>query len=204
MELKFKMNETISKLTSTTYTYTASGLEFNTQTPNIKDINIKDIGISLGNLCRYGGHTFRFYSVAEHSCLLFDFATKNFSKEIAVHALLHDTAEAYIGDIITPLKNKIFIKDINDKLIPIKDLEEQILKLIFKKLNFNYSSQIENIVKEIDLRIVLDESAQALNPKPTNWPIHKNPKYTPLNVTLNFWKPKEATKQFEKRLEIIL
>jgi hypothetical protein len=38
--------------------------------PNAADVYLFDIAHALSNLCRYGGHAQRFYSVAEHSVLL--------------------------------------------------------------------------------------------------------------------------------------
>src|SRR4051794_36829357 len=66
-------------------------------------ILITDIFHSLAMQCRYNGHTAYFYSVAQHCWLL--------SLVVPAHlqrvALLHDAAEAYIGDIVAPLKDEM-------------------------------------------------------------------------------------------------
>lgn len=66
------------------------------------DIDIRDIAHSLSMLCRFGGHTNRFYSVAEHSvrCRM-ECHEDKFIQQVV---LLHDAAEAYTGDMIRPLK----------------------------------------------------------------------------------------------------
>lgn len=70
----------------------------------------EDIAHSLSQLCRFTGHTPKFYSVAEHSCLVHDAIMSDHplaGDELAMAGLLHDAAEAYIGDIATPLKRKL-------------------------------------------------------------------------------------------------
>jgi 5'-deoxynucleotidase YfbR-like HD superfamily hydrolase len=66
-------------------------------------INITDIAHALSHSCRYNGHTSEFYSIAQHSCLIADLA----EDRDAQWALLHDAAEAYMGDLVSPLKRAI-------------------------------------------------------------------------------------------------
>lgn len=63
-------------------------------------IRLDDIAHALSQICRYGGHAMFPYSVAQHSVLtasLVPFA-------MGLEALMHDAAEAYIGDMVRPLK----------------------------------------------------------------------------------------------------
>lgn len=81
---------------------------FNTLSGTIVDINhidssmihIDDISNALSKINRFGGHTSAFYSVAQHSVLVAHMAPDHLKKA----ALLHDAAEAYLGDVIAPLK----------------------------------------------------------------------------------------------------
>jgi len=84
---------------------THSGISFNLMNPDPDLIEIEDIAHALAHICRFTGHTRVFYSVAEHSvrtslcdCI---------PKEHALEALLHDAAEAYIGDVSSPLKAQL-------------------------------------------------------------------------------------------------
>lgn len=68
--------------------------------PRVEDIVIDDIAHSLARICRYNGHVHEHYSVAQHSVLVSDIL----EPELKMLGLLHDAAEAYIGDVIRPLK----------------------------------------------------------------------------------------------------
>ena len=74
---------------------TYTGERFWPLDPRIEDIHIRDISMALGKLCRYGGHTIFFYSVAEHSVLVSEYVPE----EYALWGLLHDASEAYLSDI---------------------------------------------------------------------------------------------------------
>lgn len=77
-----------------------SGNKVNLQAISRDDIDIRDIAWGLGRTLRYAGHIREDYSVALHSIIMSYIVPKKYAKE----ALLHDAAEAYIGDIIWPVK----------------------------------------------------------------------------------------------------
>lgn len=102
----------------TTYT----GRRFYVLSATADDILIEDIAHALSNICRYGGHCKIFYSVAEHCVRLSMMVEGQRSKLLA---LLHDAAEAYIGDIPTLLKHYW--------LPQVLDVEARLLDLILSK-----------------------------------------------------------------------
>lgn len=84
---------------------TYTGRKFWPLDPLAEEVHIEDIAHALSVICRFGGHTQEFYSVAQHSCLVADLvATKTQDKLTLLTALLHDAAEAYTGDVIRPIK----------------------------------------------------------------------------------------------------
>lgn len=85
---------------------TWSGRKFNLLTPEPTTILIEDIAHALSLQCRFNGHCDEFYSVAEHSVEVCKLVEKiGMKRNIVLTALLHDAAEAYTGDVVSPLKN---------------------------------------------------------------------------------------------------
>ena len=73
--------------------------------PKPEDILLEDIATALANTCRFGGLTSRYYSVAEHACLVSELVRDaGHPPLMQLVALHHDSHEAYTGDIPTPLK----------------------------------------------------------------------------------------------------
>ena len=81
-------------------------------------INVDDIGRALANKCRFNGLCEPFYSVAQHSVLLWE-ATKE------PWALFHDASEAYLPDIPFGMKNDF---EICGK--PFREVEDVLLQRI--------------------------------------------------------------------------
>lgn len=79
---------------------TSTGKMFFPLTPAVEDICIRDIARSLAMQCRFNGHVMFPYSVAQHSVIM----SHNVAPEFAFEALMHDASEAYVGDMIRPIK----------------------------------------------------------------------------------------------------
>lgn len=86
--------------TSTAYVSTYLGHRFHPAAPRIDDVHIEDIAHGLAFQCRFNGQTQAFYSVAQHSLLVAGLVPAR----LRLAALLHDAAEAYLGDLVKPLK----------------------------------------------------------------------------------------------------
>jgi len=82
---------------------TISGKKFPLEEPDPSRIDIEDIAHALSLLCRFNGHCTKFHSVAEHSVHV----SHEIAQDLALVGLLHDAAEAYLGDMPSPLKKKL-------------------------------------------------------------------------------------------------
>lgn len=85
---------------------TYTGERFFPMDPRPEEISILDVAHALSNICRFGGHVNRFYSVAQH-CVLAARKVNCHGDDVALWALLHDASEAYLGDMVKPLKNSM-------------------------------------------------------------------------------------------------
>lgn len=84
---------------------TVSGKPFDVMCPSSEMVDLDDIIHSLSLICRYNGHVPHFYSVAEHSVRASWYVLAHGgSQEEQLAALMHDAAEAYVGDMVRPIK----------------------------------------------------------------------------------------------------
>jgi len=121
------------------------GQRFDFLKPQPAMISIETIAHSLSNLCRYNGHTKKFYSVAQHCCYAYDMASDK-NKRVA---LGHDFGESATSDIASPLKN---YPPIHEAYMPIETVIETMLA---KKFEHEYPYPPE--VKYIDRSLLKTE-----------------------------------------------
>lgn len=77
-----------------------TGRKFWPGDPRPEDVCLEDIAHALAHVCRFGGHVPVAYSVAQHSVLVSHVCPPAH----ALVGLMHDATEAYLGDVIRPLK----------------------------------------------------------------------------------------------------
>lgn len=159
---------------------TYTGRKFYPLDPRPEDIDLRDIAWALAHQCRYNGHCAFFYSVAEHSVLM----SKTFEgAPLARQALLHDAAEAYIGDMIRPLKHSI---------PQFREIERQLEQAIFRR--FGLPSGTDHLVKDADTAILADERNALFDPGVCD--AHGWTDSERLGVTVTGWAPSTAYDSF--------
>lgn len=129
---------------------TSSGLPFWPTSPRPEDIRFTDIANGLARICRFNGQLdpkVEHYSVAQHSVLV----SQLVPEEFALEALLHDAAEAYVGDMIRPLK-------LQDEIY--RAAEKQIDQVIRAK--FGLPEKLSPEVKHADNIMVVTERRDLL------------------------------------------
>lgn len=106
---------------------TRSGRKFYPCDPKADDIDIHDICHALAHICRFGAHTKHYYSVAEHSV----WVSRLVLPEHALEGLLHDAAEAYIGDMCRPIKHMPFMQ-------AYREMESKLEEVIAARFGLKY------------------------------------------------------------------
>jgi 5'-deoxynucleotidase YfbR-like HD superfamily hydrolase len=123
---------------------TYSGIKFSLIDPKPENVRIEDIGKGLSYKGHFSGQTPKFFSIAQHSVLVHDLIPKrarNKNPEIAMLALLHDASEAYIGDMVKPLK----------VLLPeFQKIENRLQSVILH--SFGIEEELMNYVKPYDIQ----------------------------------------------------
>lgn len=156
---------------------TATGGQFWPLDPKEDEIVIEDIAAALSKMCRFGGHCLRFYSVAEHCVHIANAAPPH----LKLAALLHDASEAYLSDIVRPVKQ--FLGNY-------LEIESKIEQTIASKYGLQWPWNKE--IKRLDNAILADERIQNMAKPPAPW----NEIEPPLGITLGFWDPATANTNF--------
>lgn len=139
------------------YMLTNQGHQFYPLSPRSVDVDPIDIAHALSMLCRYNGHVDRFYSVAEH-CLLMSLVMP--TRELALEALLHDGSEAYVGDMVRPLKH-------TSQMAPYRLAEDAVTDAIAERFGLRVDDEGHHHksteVEDADMRILLTERTALLS-----------------------------------------
>lgn len=167
-----------------TWLHTFSGREVSILDPKPEQFALEDIAHALSMQCRYNGHSRYFYSIAEHSLLVARaLREQGCGIEVQRVGLMHDATEAYVGDLVAPIK-----------MLPgfavFKTLED-----ILWKEGIQPAFELEDIgaeVKRADLRALATEAPQVMTwPPPRDWELPSEATPWP-DVWLDFLEPAEA------------
>lgn len=169
---------------------TASGKKFFLLEPRLEDIDIYDIAHALALQCRWTGHTKYHYSIAQHSyyCSFIGPDSEAFDR------LMHDAAEAYIGDMNRPLKHY------TQAGIFYRKVEANVQAAIAQRFGFSVVEPIS--VKLADNSMLYIEKDQITNAKFEEaqvWESYKEDAV--VRVSIEEWTPAKAKQMFLTRFE---
>jgi 5'-deoxynucleotidase YfbR-like HD superfamily hydrolase len=176
-----------------------SGEAFDLLNVNPDSLQLTDIVQALSHICRFGGHTKEFYSVLQHSVLVgeivfglgavLEMPLPDMAKLIRT-ALLHDASEAYIGDLVRPLKRA-------SDLGPIfKQIEDPLQRAISEK--FGLLWPFPEIIHKADDIALMTEARDLLDDDTDRWNFIRkdiepmrariSPNATFKDVRMQFWR----------------
>jgi len=166
--------------------------------PRPEEVFIEDIAAGLANTCRYGGQLKpeNWISVATHSVLISRWIKggplikdRAANRILRLWGLLHDAAEAYIGDAIRPCKR-------TPEWAGYRAAEARIMRAVCDR--FGLPHEEPAVVVETDRRLLLTERAELRGPPPAKWEAIYEV-LTPLPVTIPRWGPREGYDAFMVR-----
>lgn len=153
-------------------------------------IVIEDVAAALSKICRFNGHCLGqyAYSVAQHSVLV---SRLCLTKPLA--GLLHDAAEAYLGDIAKPVKVEL------DRISKgaLSQIEERLLVAIGEAFLVPFEDLVCEEVRYADRVMLATEKRWLMTAEP--WPWH--PMAEPCELIVEPWPPAVARRCFLDRFK---
>lgn len=168
------------------YTITYDGKIYFPLEPTKDHISIRDIAHCSSMLCRFGGHIKKFFSIAQHSVMV---AERVHDPKKKLKALLHDGSEAYLNDMIHPVK---YLPEMD----PYRALEKKTEEAIAD--HFGFSSEKDDDIKTAD-NVQLVVEALNLMPVLPEWAVvmaHELGINKDEEVIEEFWTPEDAEHYF--------
>lgn len=177
-----------------------SNTRFDLWEPRAADVHPRDVAHHLGRLCRFTGGVGQIYSVAQH-CVLVSQAieekcrtepayTPEDVRVLALAGLVHDAAEAYTGDVSSPLKRLLRHltpdQGYGFKLSVLDEVEERIERAVAERFGVPYPWPA--IVKHYDNVLCATEKRDLLGPEPAPWSLPAEcPPHDGMIVVWNSW-----------------
>jgi hypothetical protein len=169
---------------------TLTGRRINPLDAAPEDIDPVDIAGALANLCRFGGHSRGFYSVAQHSVIVCDLLEeRGATPDELMAALLHDAAEAYLGDLPHPIKHR------SDLGAVFRVAEKRLEAVINERFALPDATAR---VKPLD-RALLATERRIFSSVSWEWPELDG--VEPLDLEIEPWLPDRAREEFTRRYE---
>lgn len=164
-----------------------------------EDIDERDIAHALACQNRFAGHTYRPYSVAEHSIRCMDWVsdreTSRFhptsERQALLATLLHDATEAYLVDLPRPVK----------RLMPeYAEAEKRCARVIEEWAGLPMHAFDWPIVKRADEVLLATEKRDLMAPAPMPW----HPLPEPIREGIVPWSWEVAERRFLSTLRALL
>ena len=127
--------------------YTITGQQITVETLQPEQVRAYDIAWALSQQVRYNGHISIAWDVLSHTGLTYMLYVHDcggaIDPKVALGILLHDAAEAYVGDILGGLRKTGWLADFNK-------LEAYVSEIIFKRFNLELTPELQMMIDRYD------------------------------------------------------
>lgn len=174
------------------YVETYTGKHFYLRDPMVEDICLEDIAHALSLMPRFNGHTKEFYSVAAHSLHVEEMARRKlqgcgaYDPKALLACLLHDAAEAYVGDMVQPLKRS---------MDAYKAVERRIEAVILEAFSIT-PEDVPEFLKNLDNIALMTEAYHLMPSKGKSYSVPATPD---LDWDFKVYEPKDNEHAFIER-----
>ncbi len=185
----------------TPWVATYSGRQVSLDCPTREDIALIDIAVGLSNQCRWTGQCWPFYSIAEHSVIVSNEIEARWEtlksstfldmRQACLIGLIHDAPEAWLNDLIRPVKRLIN---------GYENLEVLFANAVKDKFNLQYDDQDYKVIKQIDDLMTITERLRLFpNLDPATYTRDVDLSLLPDASVIRCVNPQEAVYQFIHR-----
>lgn len=158
-----------------------SGEYFDFVIPETSKFTIEDIALGLSRTIRFSGQSIAPYTVGQHSVL----CSYIVEPQHALAALLHDAGEAFLGDVVSPLKQMLYC---------FKEIEERVEKVICKQFAIPFPHHPD--IKKADLQMLATEVRDLQSPD-AQWEMLQG--IEPLSKKITAWGMEKSERKFLER-----
>lgn len=150
---------------------TRTGLAVDLIDTRPEQICAEDLAVQLARIPRWNGATIgdpdSVYSVASHSVLVSRLLRYPSSPALRLAALLHDGAEAYTGDMPSPVKWAM--RHLSGGVDPFKLISEHVQTAIHRAVGLTFLPLWHDIIKRADMQALALEDVYLMAPHPRPW-----------------------------------
>jgi uncharacterized protein len=171
---------------------TSIGRRFWPLEPTNDQVHLEDIASALSKMCRFTCHikSDDIYSVAQHAVYVSHLVPVGY----ALEALHHDSSEAYLTDVASPVKHAPGFMEVYRRH------EDALTAVIYSAFDVPFTGNMHPSIKEADHRMLVTE-ARDLMPVPIDggWESTRLNMADAYEFRITVWSPREARHRFTQR-----
>ena len=145
--------------------------------PDPATILVEDLAYALARVCRFTGNVTRWWSVADHALLCRELVCEAGASELSSAALHHDSHEAIVGDIITPVRELLGPDRVHALTRRLDEAIAVALGLDAELLWHPLVAEVDRAAAHLEARALQGGAAHLLCPAPSRQSLRRSRRY---------------------------